>query len=319
VLTGAEIDRMGEEEFTRIVEQVDVCARVSPQHKVQIVDALKAHNHVVAMTGDGVNDAPALKRASIGVAMGITGTDVTKETADMVLTDDNYASIVSAVEEGRIIYSNIRKFVYYLLSCNVGEILTLFLAMIAGMPVPLTAIQLLVLNLVTDGAPALALGVEKGDPDIMDQPPRPVNEPIINRVMLWGIAVQTVAITTATLSAFIIGLHWHPDQLHAAQTMAFTTLSISELLRAYTSRSERYPLLKIGVFSNKWMQWAVLASLIIILTIIYVPVLDPIFDTAFLGLREWVVMLPFILLPSVAAEIYKMVLTSRSRHGMQSR
>ncbi|MDH7474867.1 MAG: cation-translocating P-type ATPase [Anaerolineae bacterium] len=313
VLTGADIDRMGAEKFTEIVEQVDVCARVSPEHKMQIVDALKAHNHVVAMTGDGVNDAPALKRASIGVAMGITGTDVTKETADMVLTDDNYASIVSAVEEGRVIYSNIRKFVYYLLSCNVGEILTLFLAMIAGMPVPLTAIQLLVLNLVTDGAPALALGVEKGDPDIMDQPPRPVNEPIINRVMIWGIVVQTIAITTATLTAFIIGLHWYPNQVHVAQTMAFTTLSISELLRAYTSRSERYPLLKIGIFSNKWMQWAVLASFIIILAIIYVPVLDPIFDTAFLGLREWAVMLPFISLPAVAAEVYKVVLTSRAR------
>jgi Ca2+-transporting ATPase len=316
VLTGAEIDRMGEEAFIGIVERVDVCARVSPQHKVQIVDALKAHNHVVAMTGDGVNDAPALKRASIGVAMGITGTDVTKETADMVLTDDNYASIVSAVEEGRIIYSNIRKFVYYLLSCNVGEIMILFLAMLAGMPVPLTAIQLLVLNLVTDGAPALALGVEEGEPDIMDQLPRPVNEPIINRVMVWGIVVQTMAITTATLTAFIIGLNWHPHQVHVAQTMAFTTLAISELLRAYTSRSERYPLLKIGVFSNKWMQWAVLLSLIIVLTVIYVPVLDPIFDTAFLGLREWAVMLPLIFLPAVAAEVYKVVLTGRARRRM---
>jgi Ca2+-transporting ATPase len=313
VLTGTEIDRLGEEKFTEIVEQVDVCARVSPQHKVQIVDALKAHNHVVAMTGDGVNDAPALKRASIGVAMGITGTDVTKETADMVLTDDNYASIVSAVEEGRIIYSNIRKFVYYLLSCNVGEIMILFLAMLAGMPVPMTAIQLLVLNLVTDGAPALALGVEKGDPDIMDQPPRPVNEPIINRVMVWGIVVQTVAITTATLTAFIVGLNWYPNQLHVAQTMAFATLSISELLRAYTSRSERYPLIKIGIFSNRWMQWAVLASFVIVLAIIYVPFLDPIFDTAFLSLREWIVMLPLILLPSVAAEIYKAFLTRHAR------
>ncbi|MDY7042565.1 MAG: cation transporting ATPase C-terminal domain-containing protein, partial [Chloroflexota bacterium] len=256
------------------------------------------------------------KRASIGVAMGITGTDVTKETADMVLTDDNYASIVSAVEEGRIIYSNIRKFVYYLLSCNVGEIMILFLAMLAGMPVPLTAVQLLVLNLVTDGAPALALGVEKGDPDIMDQPPRPVDEPIINRVMVWGIAVQTVAITTATLTAFIIGLNWYPNQLNIARTMAFATLSVSELLRAYTSRSERYPLLKIGVLSNKWMQGAVLLSLVIVLAIIYVPVLDPIFDTAFLGLREWAVMLPLIFLPAIAAEIYKAVLTSRARQRM---
>ena len=156
-----------------LVEEVDAYARVSPQHKMKIVEAFKARGHIVAMTGDGVNDAPALKRSNIGVAMGISGTDVTKETADMVLTDDNYASIVSAIEEGRIIYSNIRKFVFYLISCNVGEILVIFFSMLAGLPIPLTPIQLLWLNLVTDGAPALALGLEKGDPDIMNRSPRP--------------------------------------------------------------------------------------------------------------------------------------------------
>ena len=305
VLTGAELDQLDDETFTDMVEEVEVYARVSPQHKVRIVEALKKRGHIVAMTGDGVNDAPALKRANIGVAMGITGTDVSKETADMVLTDDNYASIVSAVEEGRIIYSNIRKFVYYLLSCNVGEIMAIFLAMLAGWPVPLTAIQLLVLNLVTDGAPALALGMEKGDPDIMKRPPRRPDEPVINREMIRGIAVQTVAITAATLTAFIIGLHRFPNNLAAAQTMAFATLSISELFRAYTSRSERYSLRDIGVFSNKWMQWAVLASLAIVLAIIYVPFLDPIFDTTLLSLREWMVMTPLILLPAVAAEANK--------------
>ena len=305
VLTGAELDQLDDETFTDMVEEVEVYARVSPQHKVRIVEALKKRGHIVAMTGDGVNDAPALKRANIGVAMGITGTDVSKETADMVLTDDNYASIVSAVEEGRIIYSNIRKFVYYLLSFNVGEIMAIFLAMLAGWPVPLTAIQLLVLNLVTDGAPALALGMEKGDPDIMKRPPRRPDEPVINREMIRGIAVQTVAITAATLTAFIIGLHRFPNNLAAAQTMAFATLSISELFRAYTSRSERYSLWDIGVFSNKWMQWAVLASLAIVLAIIYVPFLDPIFDTTLLSLREWMVMTPLILLPAVAAEANK--------------
>ena len=305
VLTGTELDEMDEAALTEIAEEVDVYARVSPQHKVKIVEALKRLGHVVAMTGDGVNDAPALKRANIGVAMGITGTDVSKETADMVLTDDNYASIVSAVEEGRIIYSNIRKFVYYLLSCNMGEIMIIFLAMLAGLPLPLTAIQLLVLNLITDGAPALALGLEKGEPDIMDQPPRPMEEPVVNRQMVRGIVVQTIAITAATLIAFIIGLSRFPDSLAAAQTMAFATLSISELFRAYTSRSERYPLLAIGVLSNKYMQWAVLASLIILLSIIYVPFLDPIFDTVSLGLNEWLVMLPLMLIPSIAAEINK--------------
>ncbi|MGA9351985.1 MAG: cation-translocating P-type ATPase, partial [Anaerolineae bacterium] len=305
VLTGAELDHLDDETFADMVEEVEVYARVSPQHKVRIVEALKKRGHVVAMTGDGVNDAPALKRANIGVAMGITGTDVSKETADMVLTDDNYASIVSAVEEGRIIYSNIRKFVYYLLSCNVGEILIIFLAMIIGWPVPLVAIQLLVLNLVTDGAPALALGLEKGDPDIMKQPPRPPDEPVINREMIWGIIIQSIAITSATLLSFWIGLRWFPNNVAAARTMCFTTLSISELFRAYTSRSERYSLWSIGVFSNKWMQWAVLTSLIIILTIIYVPFLDPIFDTAFLGLREWLVIVPLILVPAAAAETTK--------------
>jgi Ca2+-transporting ATPase len=316
VLTGAELDRMDEAEFKAIVEQVAVYARVSPQHKVKIVDALKARGHIVAMTGDGVNDAPALKRSSIGVAMGITGTDVSKETADMVLTDDNYASIVSAIEQGRIIYSNIRKFVYYLLSCNMAEIMVLFLAMIFGWPLPLVAVQLLVLNLITDGAPALALGVEKGDPDIMEQCPRPVGEPIINRDMMIGIAVQTVAITTAVLVAFRIGLA--AGEAHG-RTVAFATLSISELLRAYTSRSERYSLFALGVFSNKWMQWAVLTSLAILLAIIYVPFLDPVFDTAFLTVSDWAIMLPLILLPSVAAEINKWALRRASRQAEQRR
>jgi Ca2+-transporting ATPase len=317
VLTGAELDRISDEELVRIVEDVDVFARVSPEHKMRIVEALRQRGHIVSMTGDGVNDAPALKRADIGVAMGITGTDVSKQTADMVLTDDNFASIVAAVEEGRIIYSNIRKFVFFLLSCNVGEILVIFLATIAGLPLPLTAIQLLMLNLLTDGAPALALGVERGDPDIMERPPRPVNEPVINKEMLIGIAVQAVAITAATLTAFLIGLRAFPDNLAGAQTMAFATLSLSELFRAYTSRSERYSVFAIGVFSNKYMQYAFLASLAILLAIIYVPVLDPIFDTAFLGWEHWAEILPLVLIPSVAAEITKWFLRQGDRRRRQ--
>jgi Ca2+-transporting ATPase len=250
--------------------------------------------------------------------MGITGTDVSKEASDMVLTDDNYASIVAAVEEGRIIYANIRKFVFYLLSCNVAEILIIFLAMLANLPLPLTAIQLLVLNLITDGAPALALGMEKGDPDVMNVPPRPVNEPVINREMQVGILVQSIIITAAVLGAFVVGLNWYGTTGHGltmAQTMAFGTLSISELIRAYTSRSERYGLLQIGIFSNKWMQYAVLSSLAILLAIIYVPVLDPIFNTAFLGWREWSVMLPLLFAPAIAAEITKVFLRMRGLQG----
>jgi Ca2+-transporting ATPase len=206
VMTGAELDAIDDNQLKHIIEDTDVFARVSPEHKMRIVDALQANDEVVAMTGDGVNDAPAIKRADIGVAMGITGTDVAKGTADMVLTDDNYASIVSAVEQGRIIYSNIRKFVFFLLSSNVAEIMIIFLATLAGLPAPLTAIQLLWLNLITDGAPALALAMEKGDPDIMDQKPRAKNEPIVNRSMGIGIIVQTIMQTGAVLAAFVHGL-----------------------------------------------------------------------------------------------------------------
>ena len=315
VVTGAELNEISDEQLVERIEDVDVFARVSPQHKVRIVEALKARDHVVAMTGDGVNDAPALKRSSIGVAMGITGTDVAKETADMVLTDDNYASIVSAVEQGRIIYSNIRKFVYYLLSCNMAEIMVIFLATLAGSALPLTAIQLLWLNLLTDGAPALALGLEKGDPDIMEQPPRPAREPIINRPMVAGIVVQTIAITSVVLTAFYVGLSWDPSHLALAQTMAFVTLSASELARAYTARSERASLFRLGVFTNKFMQYAVLLSVVLLLSVVYVPFLQPVFNTVPLGTREWMVVLPLLLVPSVAAEVTKAVwrLVTRQR------
>jgi Ca2+-transporting ATPase len=226
----------------------------------------------------------------------------------MVLTDDNYASIVSAVEEGRIIYANIRKFVFYLLSCNVAEILIIFLAMLADLPLPLTAIQLLVLNLVTDGAPALALGMEKGDPDVMKRPPRPADEPVIDREMQVGIVVQSIVKPATVLGAFLVGLSWYGWVGHGldhAETMAFGTLATGELVRAYTCRSERYGLLHIGIFGNKWMQYAVLTSLAIILAIIYVPALDPIFGTAPLGWQDWLVMVPLILLQGITAELTK--------------
>ncbi|MGD0624643.1 MAG: cation-translocating P-type ATPase [Thermodesulfobacteriota bacterium] len=308
VLTGAELDKMSEEELAAIIDKVDAFCRVSPQHKTKIVDAFKAKGHVVAMTGDGVNDAPALKRANIGVAMGITGTDVSKETADMVLTDDNYASIVSAIEEGRIIYSNIRKFVYYLISCNVGEILIIFLAMLAGMPIPLKPVQLLMLNLVTDGAPALALGMEKGDPDIMKRPPRPTKEPVINWEMQIGTAVQAVVMTAAVLVAYYWALQIYPQQVEHAQTIAFVTLCLSELLRAFTARSEHYGIFSIGVFSNRWMLWADGSSFLLVLLAVYVPFLRPFFDTVALSLDDWLLMIPFILMASIAAEITKVYL-----------
>jgi Ca2+-transporting ATPase len=318
VMTGADLNKLSDEEMIENVQQTDVYARVSPEHKMRIVDALRANQEVVAMTGDGVNDAPAIKRADIGVAMGITGTDVAKGAADMVLTDDNYASIVSAVEQGRVIYSNIRKFVYYLLSCNAAEIMIIFLATLFGWPIPLTAIQLLWLNLVTDGAPALALGTEPGDPDIMERPPRPPQEQLINKHMQIGILVQTIAITAVTLGAFSIGLYFDPEHAEFAQTMAFVTLSISELFRAYTARSEFYPLLKIGIFTNKLMNWAVLGSLVLIFMVLYVPFLQPIFNTVPLGWAQWAEILPLVLIPSIAAEVTKAVIRKRVKRAQQT-
>ena len=313
VLTGMELDVIKAEALVDEVRKTDVFARVSPEHKVKIVNALKSNGEIVAMTGDGVNDAPALKRSDIGVAMGITGTDVAKETADMVLTDDNFASIVAAIEQGRIIYANIRKFVFYLLSCNMAEITVILLAILAGWPSPLTAIQLLWLNLITDGAPALALGMEEGDPDTMNRPPRPSEEPVVNRSMSLRIAIQTGAIAGVTLSAYAIGLWLYPDELIRAGTMAFVTISFSELLRAFTARSERYPIYSIGLFSNKWMVLAVSSSLLLLLATVYVPFLQPVFDTVALGLTEWSIILPLILVPAFVAEITKYVLGLRER------
>ncbi len=312
VLTGAELNKMSDEELSKIVDKVDVCCRVSPAHKTKIVDAFKTSGHVVAMTGDGVNDAPALKRANIGVAMGITGTDVSKETADMVLTDDNYASIVSAIEEGRIIYSNIRKFVYYLISCNIGEILIIFIAMLAGLPMPLKPVQLLMLNLVTDGAPALALGLEKGDPDIMKRPPRPTKEPVINWEMQIGTVVQAVVMTAAVLLAYYWALQMYPQQVDRAQTIAFATLCMSELFRAFTARSEHFGIFSIGVFTNQWMVWAVSGSAALVLIAIYVPFLRPFFDTTLMSLSDWIMAIPFMLMASVAAEVTKVFIRQRA-------
>jgi Ca2+-transporting ATPase len=312
VLSGAELDTMSDADLAKVIGQVNVCCRVSPSHKTKIVDAFKARGHVVAMTGDGVNDAPALKRANIGLAMGITGTDVSKETADMVLTDDNFASIVSAIEEGRIIYSNIRKFVFYLISCNIGEILIIFLAMMFGWPLPLRPVQLLMLNLVTDGAPALALGMEKGDPDIMNRPPRPTKEPVINWEMQIGTVVQAVMMTFAVLLAYFWALKLYPQDLDRAQTIAFVTLCMSELLRAFTARSEHYSLFSIGFFSNKWMFWANGSSFLVVLISVYVPFLNPFFDTVPLSIGDWLFMIPFMCLASIAAEITKVYIRNKA-------
>lgn len=309
-MMGDELNNISDEELKEVVKRIKVYARVSPEHKVRIISALRANSDVTAMTGDGVNDAMALKRADIGISMGITGTDVAKNTAEMILTDDNFASIVAAVEEGRIIYSNIKKFVFFLLSCNIGEILLVFISILLKWPVPLLPIQLLWLNLVTDSFPALALGVEKGDPDIMNDPPRSPDEPILDKSMIMGIAFQSIAIAVASLLAYKWGLDkfgFEGEGLLQARTIAFATLIAAELLRAYSSRSDKFSLFKIGLFTNMTMVYATTFSFVLLLLVLYVPFLQPIFSTFALGFTEWKIVLAYAFIPLVAGELYKVI------------
>ncbi len=313
VMTGPELDQISDEELLKVVEITSVYARVSPDHKVRIVTALRQNGHIASMTGDGVNDAMALKRADIGVAMGITGTEVAKGTANMILTDDNFATIVAAVREGRIIYSNIRKFVGFLLSCNVGEILVIFITSILLGPKfsPLLPIQLLWLNLVTDSFPALALGREKGEKDIMDEKPRSSKESIINRPMIYSILVQSAAIFIAVFGAFQVGRYLYPDSggepsMHA-RTFAFVALICAELLRAFSCRSEHASVFKLGFFSNRYLTSASLLSVVLVLIVVYVPFLQPIFSTNALSISDWGVVVGFALIPFVVGELYKLI------------
>jgi Ca2+-transporting ATPase len=292
-LTGADLDKLSREEFNDKVEHIKVYSRVSPEHKLLTVEALQAAGHVVAMTGDGVNDAPALKRADIGVAMGITGTDVSKEAGAMVLTDDNFASIVAAVEEGRNIFANIRKFLLYLLSCNIGEILLMLVAFViatfTGVHVlPLVALQILVINLVTDGLPALALAVDPGDHDIMKRQPRNPKQSIFDKPMvayLAGIGIWTMM---ASLGVFLWALNSGrtPEE---AQCLCFATLAVVELFNCFNCRSERHSIFRIGFFSNKWLVAAVLSSLAITLALIYVPFFQEPFHTYSMSWQDWII------------------------------
>jgi Ca2+-transporting ATPase len=305
VLTGADLDELTSEQLKKKVQKANVYARVAPEHKSAIVQALQEQGEIVAVTGDGVNDAPALKRADIGVAMGITGTDVAKGAADMILTDDNFASIVSAVEEGRVIYANIRKFVYFLLSCNVGEVLIVFLAQLMALPLPLLPVHLLWLNLLTDAFPALALGVEQAEPGIMTRPPRSPREPLLDRLMQHRIAAQGVALTVAILGVFWLALPRFDVQV--ARTMAFATLVVAELLRSFSSRSERLSLLRMGLFTNRTLLLGSSVSLLAFLITIYVPGLRPVFKTAALTIAHWRIIVPAALLPTIVAEVGKVV------------
>lgn len=311
-MEGAKINKLSDEELQEAVKNTNIFARVSPEHKVRIVKALRATGEVVAMTGDGVNDAPALKQADIGVAMGITGTDVSKEAADMILTDDNFASIVDSVEEGRIIYSNIRKFVGFLLSCNIGEILIIFIAILLKWPVPLLPIQLLWVNLVTDSFPAFALGLEEGGEGIMDQKPRDKDEPIVNRTMQVSIAIQSIGLMTATLISFRIGLNWMTpgsESESLARTFCFVTLIIGEMLRAYSARNETKPLWKLRVFSNRYLNLSVIGAVVMLLGVIYLPGISIIFSTVALSIDQLLIAMGLGVIPTIFSEIGKQINT----------
>lgn len=304
VLVGAELEALDGAELAQRVDGVSVFARVSPEHKVRIVDALKQNGAIVAMTGDGVNDAPALKKADIGAAMGQTGTDVAKEAADMVLADDNFATIVRAVQEGRVIFENIKKTVYFLLSCNLGEIVTIFTAILLGWPVPLYPIQILWVNLVTDSLPALALGVDPPEGDIMKRPPLHPEEGLFDRKARMLLGVFGVFIAAVTLTAFRLGLR---ESVPKGETMAFATLGLCQLVHAYNFRSLTTSLWRRGIFQNKQLVWASAASAFLHLIVFFTPWLRGIFRTELLPLNDWLIVCGLALTPLLMGEIWKLV------------
>lgn len=289
VLTGADLDGMSEAQLLRTVPNASVFARVSPAHKLRIVRAYKKTGNVVAMTGDGVNDAPAVKEADIGVSMGMTGTDVTKEASSVILLDDNFASMVAAVEEGRVIYGNIRKFIRYLLSCNIGEVLTMFVGMLMGLPVVLTPIQILWVNLVTDGLPAIALGLEPPDDDVMERKPRGAKESVFSNGLAGMMVFRGCVIGLCTLGSFITAYKY--DGLVAARTSAFLTLVVVQLIHVFECKSETKNLFRINIFTNPLLVLAVLISAVLMLAAIYVPAMRTVFETVALNTTQilWVV------------------------------
>jgi Ca2+-transporting ATPase len=302
VVTGAELEEMDDRELERRIDSISICARVYPEHKMRIVRILKKKGHVVAMTGDGVNDAPAVKEANIGIAMGIAGTEVTKEAASLVLADDNFATIVSAVEEGRVIYGNIRKFIRFLLACNTGEVFTMFFAMLLGFPLPLRAIQILWVNLVTDGLPALALSMEPAGPGIMQAPPRPKDESILARGLGRNIFSTGLSIGVLTLITFVIGLS--RGNLDYARTLALATLITVQLVFALECRrndgDKAAPL-----FANLWIVAALAVSTGLLLAVLYIPQLQAVFATVAPSRSDWLIILGFSLLPFMLVQVLR--------------
>ncbi|PWX44718.1 ATPase [Clostridium perfringens] len=305
-ITGHEIDKFKEEEFNEKIINYRVFARVSPEHKVKIVKAFKSHGNIVSMTGDGVNDAPSLKAADIGVAMGITGTDVSKGASDMILTDDNFSTIVSAVEEGRKIYLNIKKSIVFLLSCNLGEILTLFTAILLNWNSPLQPIHILWVNLITDSFPALALGVDKTKEDVMNNPPRNPKESIFVKSDKIQLIINGVLIGGITLFAFKLGERLYADSLIHAQTMAFVVLSVSQLFLSLSLRSNTKSAFSLGIFSNKYLVYSILLGIFLQVIIISISFIANIFKVTPLLLYDWIVVILVSLIPFAINEILKL-------------
>ncbi len=314
VVTGRDLAEAAEPQLRKWVKDTNIFARVAPEHKLNIVDALQANGEVCAMTGDGVNDAPALKSADIGVAMGITGTDVSKEASDMVLQDDNFATIVAAVEEGRTIFSNIRRFIRFLLACNTGELWVFLLAPVLGMPLPLLPVQILWMNLVTDGFPALGLGVEKAEPDIMDRPPRNPRAPILNRSQ--GIHILYVGLLIALVSLLMGYMEWHATGMPGAdphhegalwQTMVFCTMVFSQLFLAFAERSDKHSLFSIGVHTNPYVLVSVLGAVLLQCLIVYVPAGQTLFKTIPLSAGQLLLCFSLGMLTLAAVEVEKFI------------
>lgn len=310
-MSGKQLDLLSDDELDARVDNVYVYARVSPEHKLRIVRSLQRKGHVVAMTGDGVNDAPAIKAADIGIAMGINGTDVSKEASALILSDDNFSTIVAAIEEGRGIYENIRKFIRYLLASNVGEILVMFLAMMAGLPLPLVPIQILWVNLVTDGLPAMALGVDQAENDLMKHKPRKAKENIFARRLGWKIISRGILIGVCTLAAFWLTLL--EGDLVKAQTVAFATLVMAQLIHVFDCRSSR-SIFHRNLFQNKYLVLAVISSLVLMLGVMYIEALQPIFNTVAIGLREWCLVLVAAALPTIFFGIGSVLSGGKSRN-----
>lgn len=297
VMDGRTLGKLSVNDLQEVIDNVYVFARVSPEHKLKIVKALQQKGHVVAMTGDGVNDAPAIKSANIGISMGRTGTDVAKEASSLILSDDNFATIRAAIKEGRNIYENIRKFIRYLLASNVGEILAMLFAMILALPLPLVPIQILWVNLVTDGLPAMALGMDAPERDLMKRPPRPQNEGVFARGLGWKIVSRGFLVGASTLAVFMIVLNAHPDDLRAAQTAAFATLVMAQLIHVFDCRCER-SIFERNFLGNPYLVGAVLSSVLLLLLVIYYEPLQSVFRTKPLTPGGWLLVLAFASIPT---------------------